>query len=225
MRAEDYKQMIYESFLYSGYAIKDFFSKRLKESGFSSEVFLRGLNEAYKEIKQYLDSRISPPVWTEDENGNKEFIKNTINLLHVTNNLIRGTIWSGEDLMPVFIAIKEMEVGLLSDKVKQLKDSDQIEIRKDWSELFNKLGGTIKGELTMFNDVMNFHRLPIDKRKIIWIGKKSEALYFQESFGFTLKEFNDCFVPQKGGKFNSNNRSQVNPKGSFLAIIKVHQDQ
>jgi hypothetical protein len=113
------KQLIYESFLYPEYAIKDFFYKKFQESGLSREVFLKGLNEAYDQIVKFLDSRVYPPEWTDDENGNKEYLKNTINLLHVTDGRVKVTLWSARDLEPVSRVINEMEDDSLPDNIKQ----------------------------------------------------------------------------------------------------------
>jgi len=111
MKIKEYEQLIYESFTYPDYAMADFFSKKQQESGFSKEVFLQGLIDALKRIIDYLDCRVFPPEWTEDKQGNKEYIKNTINLLHVTNNRVPGTIWSSQDLIPVVEALKQEPAG------------------------------------------------------------------------------------------------------------------
>jgi len=71
-----------------------------------------------------------------------------------------------------------------------------------------------------FNEVMIHKRLPNGKEQIKWIGKtKTEALYFSKQFGFTLKQFNECFIYFNGTNFKANNKTPTFQKKEFEDLL------
>lgn len=93
---------------------------------------------------------------------------------------------------------------------------------KDWKELHkNLIIGKYIGDVSLndFNEVMNYHRLPNGKERINWLTKKAEAVYFQKAKGFTMKDFNTCFVFKDRSSFQENNRLKTNPPQVFRNII------
>ncbi len=98
---------------------------------------------------------------------------------------------------------------------------------KDWEDLYDDLiNEYIKDTSpTVFNDVINYKRLPKGADKIIWISKKSEAVYFQKAYGFKMKNFNECFIHIDGKQFAEKNRPKSHPQEHFLKIIAKHKYQ
>lgn len=92
----------------------------------------------------------------------------------------------------------------------------------DWSWLFNKLINRYIKDISLndFNEVMNYNRLPNGKLKTKWFGKKSEAVYFQKHFKFSMKQFNECFIFEDDTHFAEKNRLTTNPENSFLEMLK-----
>ncbi len=105
-------------------------------------------------------------------------------------------------------------------KLKEAK----VELEESWNELYNDLCNRyIDGVNSYdFNKVMDYKRLPGGKNKIIWLTKKTEAMYFQEQMGFTLPQFNDCFVWKGKTAFVEQNR-HGDPKVEFMELIKKHK--
>jgi len=97
----------------------------------------------------------------------------------------------------------------------------------DWSWLYNVLTGKYIKDISLndFNEVMTYKRLPNGKWKIKWFGKKSEAVYFQDYFKFSMKQFNECFVFNDGKRFSENNRLTTNPEQSFFDMLTKHKQQ
>jgi hypothetical protein len=67
-----------------------------------------------------------------------------------------------------------------------------------------------------FEYIMNHHDIPEGKDPVKWIKLTTEALYFQNKYGFTMKEFNVCFCNRDGHRFYEHNRSQKPPSQKFL---------
>lgn len=59
----------------------------------------------------------------------------------------------------------------------------------------------------VFIKTMRFKGLPQGEKKILWTGKKTYAMYFQDKHGFTVKQFNQCFCHSDRTPFKENNRS------------------
>jgi hypothetical protein len=95
---------------------------------------------------------------------------------------------------------------------------------KDWKDVHLGLinGKYIKNvSLHDFNEVMNDKRLPNGKEKIMWIVEpKTWAVFFADSYGFTLKIFNNCFIYKDGKPFTRGNKPTAYPKNEFLNLCK-----
>jgi len=92
----------------------------------------------------------------------------------------------------------------------------------DWSELYNNLINIYIKDVSPndFNEVMEFKQKPNGSSRIKWIGQfKSEAMYFQQHYGFTVKEFNQCFVYKDGRNFQESNRTNKDPKNEFTSLL------
>lgn len=107
------------------------------------------------------------------------------------------------------------------------ENADTLNTKTDWRKLFQTITGKYIQDTSLndFIEVMIFRRLPNGKGQIKWFGKKSEAVYFQEYYGFSMKQFNECFVFEDGTRFYKNNRLNTNPEPSFLHLITSHKPQ
>lgn len=126
-------------------------------------------------------------------------------------------------------------------KIPTLTKSDSIELgkykayvkseinklpREDWSSLHHDLINEYIEDVSEedFNDVMSYKRLPNGKLKIRWMTEKSEGVYFQKEFGFSMKEFNQCFIHKDGTQFRANNlHPDYRPKKQFQDIVLKHK--
>jgi hypothetical protein len=108
----------------------------------------------------------------------------------------------------------------LNKRLIQLLNKDPEPV-KSWDILYNGLLNSYIKDVSLndFNEVMNYKRLPNGKSKITWTTKKAEAVYFQKYIGFTMKQFNECFIHKDGTQFKESNRLNTNPEQSFIDII------
>ncbi|NLO04097.1 MAG: hypothetical protein GX126_17580 [Bacteroidales bacterium] len=107
------------------------------------------------------------------------------------------------------IAIDAIRFFLLE---KWLNEAEQGYPTNLISDQFRELNGKyIQTNIDVFTSVMINKQLPKDANKIIWLTTKTEAVYFQIETGFTMKQFNACFIHQTGTGFNAHNRSPSSP--------------
>jgi hypothetical protein len=143
---------------------------------------------------------------------NKAYYESQISIFkkHLTEPIFEGYV----------ITAYNGYIKFCETQINRLNNSD-----KDWKEIHEDF---IKGKyiedvsLNDFNEVMNYRKLPNGKQKIKWVGKKAEAVYFQKAAGFSMKQFNQCFITEDGKQFLVGNRSKLNPQGPFIAIMKKH---
>jgi hypothetical protein len=92
-----------------------------------------------------------------------------------------------------------------------------------WDKLFNNLiDKKIKDvSLADFKEVMHHKRRPNGKGQILWIGEKSEAMFFQQKYDFSVKQLNECFKSYKGGVFHTHNRTFTSPESADPEFLKL----
>jgi hypothetical protein len=105
----------------------------------------------------------------------------------------------------------------------QLKEAE-FESINSWNEFYNDLYDKyIKGvNSSDFNTVMTYKSLPPGKNKIVWLAKKTEAMYFQKQMGFTIPQLNACFIWINETPFSESDR-HGNPKAKFMELIEKHK--
>lgn len=108
-----------------------------------------------------------------------------------------------------------------------IEEENVLKNNERWDSLYNDLNGQyIKDcSLATFREVMDFKRLPNSVVKIIWLTKKTEAIYFQMELGFDLDQFNDCFSWKGGTKFIPKDWHKNLPKKAFFDLINKHKQQ
>lgn len=135
MKPKEIELILIEGLFHTPETRIDFYLSKAKENNCKPFNFCLALFEAYKRLNKYVNS-YEPNTWAESEDGTKEPIKRTINLLHFTNGLFKGTLHD------------ENITGLLSgltELTKQVKD----EITKT-AELSNKQKSKQKASITGF---------------------------------------------------------------------------
>lgn len=97
---------------------------------------------------------------------------------------------------------------------------DKAETGK-WDNLYIDLTNAkyINTTAEVFNSVMEYKRPPDGAKKIQWLTFISDALYFQQKLGFTVKQLNECFQSKNGKLFTEHNRLGVPPKAPLPDII------
>jgi len=90
-----------------------------------------------------------------------------------------------------------------------------------WEGLFNELSNRyIETTPEIFNDVMEYKRLPGGEPKILWLKYKVDAMVLLEYYNFTISEINDCYQSKNGVEFAANNRPTSNRKRPIHKIIE-----
>lgn len=93
--------------------------------------------------------------------------------------------------------------------------------RQNWEGLNNELrkSGFIETTAEVFNHVMEYRQIPEGKERILWLTSKADAIAFQESFGFTMPQFNKCFRSNDGRKFTLGSKSSTERNDTLKSIL------
>jgi hypothetical protein len=104
-------------------------------------------------------------------------------------------------------------------------EEESFKSKESWNELYNDLIGKYikKVNLEDFDEVMNNKNISGGKKRIIWLSKKTEAVYFQKEMGFTMPQFNSCFEWRNNTKFVEQNRHDKKPNQLFIDIVAKHK--
>lgn len=169
MKPKEIELILIEGLFHTPETRIDFYLSKAKENNCKPFNFCLALFEAYKRLNKYVNS-YEPNTWAESKDGTKEPIKRTINLLHFTNGLFKGTL-DDENITDLLSGLTEL--------TKQVKD----EITKT-AELSNKQKGKQKASITGFQSSLTEEQIQslFDQLKGKYIDINTNPDHFKAMF-------------------------------------------
>jgi hypothetical protein len=177
---------------------------------------------------QYIDddAKIFFEMWLKDQYDRYEKVKEAVEP-HFT---AMGKIlpYDKLDFMKWFVKKAKSTDDYLTIKIEDYHFEEYYQTRlrgltqrQNWEGLFNELrkSGYIEATAEVFNHIMEYRQIPVDKKRILWLTSKADAIAFQESFGFTMPQFNKCFQSNDGRKFTLGSKSSTERSDTLKKIL------
>lgn len=122
MEARQIEEILIEGLAHTPGTRSDFYLAKADEHKCNPETFCLSLYKAYERLEKYVNTNNYMAWGIDEETGGKVFTKNAINLHHVTNGKIRGTL-DNENIIELLPGLMEMTKQLIpkNEAGKQVK--------------------------------------------------------------------------------------------------------
>ena len=182
----------------------DFYLNEAFKNNIEPINFYLGLSKAYERLYKYVTST-DYVAWTENEKGEKSYIKNDLNLFQFTGGKLRGII-SEENITEFLPYLYKMGKAIKTNIEKKDKPPKQIKgfqstlTDTQISSLYEQMQDYFRGNFESFTAIFKPLSVIENFEKVIWLKRKT---YLREFFTLldiipTQKIVNGLISDEKG---------------------------